>query len=70
MDTFFATKKEGKSFRGHNCCQLFVANKGVVYVFLMKTKGEVLQEVKQFAKEFGMPDALISNDAPDQTSQL
>jgi hypothetical protein len=28
MDTFFSTKKAGKSTRGHTCCQLFVTDKG------------------------------------------
>ena len=32
MDTFFATKKSKKSSRGHTCCQLFVTNRGFVYV--------------------------------------
>jgi hypothetical protein len=57
MDTFFATVKAGKSSRGHTCCQLFVTDKGFVYVVPMKSKGEVLQAVKQFAKEIGAPDA-------------
>jgi hypothetical protein len=38
MDTFFATKKGGKSSRGHTCCQLFVTDKGCVP---MKRKGKV-----------------------------
>jgi hypothetical protein len=46
MDTFFATKKAGKSSRGHSCCQLFVTDKGFVYVVPMKSKSEVLQAVK------------------------
>ena len=32
MDTFFATKKGGQSSRGHTCCQLFVTDKGFIYV--------------------------------------
>ena len=38
MDTFFATSKAGKSSRGNTCCQLFVTDKGFVYVVPMKTK--------------------------------
>ena len=57
MDTFFATSKAGKSSRGHTCCQLFVTDKGYVYVVPMKSKSEVLQAVKQFAKELGAPEA-------------
>ena len=53
MDTFFATKKGGRSSRGHTCCQLFVTDKGFLYVVPMRRKSEVLQAIKQFAKEIG-----------------
>jgi hypothetical protein len=69
MDTFFATKKAGKSSRSNTCCQLFVTDKGYVYVVPMKSKIEVLQAVKQFAKEIGAPDAIICDMAGEQTSQ-
>ena len=36
---------------------------------LMKRKGEVLQPVKQFAKEVGAPDMIISGMAREQLSQ-
>jgi hypothetical protein len=68
MGTFFATKKAKKSSRGHTCCQLFVTDKGFVYVVPMKSKAEVLQAVKQFAKEIGAPDAIISDAAGEQSS--
>ena len=38
METFFSTKKSGKSTQGHKYCQLFVTDKGFVYVVLMKSK--------------------------------
>ena len=47
MDTFFATKKGGQSSRGHTCCQLFVTDKGFIYVVQMKKKSEVLLAIKQ-----------------------
>lgn len=68
MDTFFASKKASKSSRGHSCCQLFVTDKGFVYVVPMSSKSEVLQAVKQFAKEVGAPDAIICDAAPEQKS--
>ena len=68
MDTFFATQKAGKSTRNNTCCQLFVTDKGFVYVVPMRSKSEVLQAVKQFAKEIGAPDAIISDMAGEQTS--
>ena len=41
MDIFFATKKLGQSSQGHTCCQLFVSDKGFIYVVPMKKKSEV-----------------------------
>lgn len=66
MDTFLATKDAGKSSRGHKCCQLFVTDKGFVYVVPMKSqsKENILAAVKQFAKEVGSPEAIIC-DASD-----
>ena len=69
MDTFFATKKSGKLSRGHTCCQLFVTDKGFVYVVPMRTKSEVLQAVQQFVKEIGAPDAIICDMSREQTSR-
>ena len=76
MDTFFVTqnnsgKKKGRrttSERGHTCCQFFVTDKGFIYVVLMKSKKDVPQAVKQFAKEIGAPNAIICDTAGDQTS--
>jgi hypothetical protein len=69
MDTLFATKKAGKSSRGHSCCQLFVTNKGFIYAVPMKSKLEVLQAVKEFPKEIGAPDAIICDAASEQKSK-
>ena len=68
MDTFFATSKGGRSSRGHTCVQLFVTDKGYIYVIPMKKKSDVLQAVKQFAKEVGAPTAIICDAAREQTS--
>jgi hypothetical protein len=70
MDTFFATKnvkKGGKSSRGHTCCQLFLTDKGFVYVVPMTSKSDVLKAVKQFTKEIGAPEAIIADPAGEQT---
>ena len=69
MDTFFATKKGGRSSRGHTCCQLFVTDKGFVYVVPMRRKSEFLQAIKQFAKVIGVPTAIIVDMAGEQMSQ-
>jgi hypothetical protein len=68
MDTFFATIKGGKSSRGNTCCQLFVTDKGFLYVVPMKSKKDTLLAVKQFAKEIGAPEAIISDPSGEQTS--
>ena len=69
MDTFFATKKGGTSSRGNTCCQLFVTDKGFIYVVPMKRKSEVLAAIKLFAKEVGAPDTIVSDMAKEQVSQ-
>ena len=68
MDTFFATKKGGLSSRGHTCCQLFVTDKGFIYVVPMKRKSEVLLAIKQFAKEIGAPDSFVADMSGEQMS--
>ena len=69
MDTFFATKKAGKSSRGYTCMQLFVTDKGFVYLVPMKSKSELPQAMKMFAKEIGAPEAFVCDAAPEQVSQ-
>ena len=68
MDTFFATKKGGRSSRGHTCCQLFVTDKGFLYVVPMQRKSEVLQAIKQFTKEIGAPSLIIADMSVGQIS--
>jgi hypothetical protein len=69
MDTFFATKKDGKSSRRHTCCQLFVTDKEFVYVVSMKRKGEVILAMKQFAEEVGAPDSFVADMSGEQMSK-
>jgi hypothetical protein len=49
--------------------KLFVSDKGYVYVVPMKSKSEFPFALKQFAKEIGVPLALISDPAGGQTSK-
>ena len=44
-----------------------MTDKRFVYDVPMKSKAEVLQAVKQFAKEIGAPDAIICDMAGEQT---
>lgn len=68
MDTFQAAKHGGKSSCGNQFCQLFVTDKGFLYVVPIKKRSEVLQAVKQFAKEIGAPSAIICDHSAEQTS--
>jgi len=65
MDTFFASVK---SLRGYTCCQLFVSDKGYVHCCNMKSKAEVPQALRLFAKEVGVPDAIVCDKSGEQTS--
>jgi hypothetical protein len=65
MDTFFASVK---SLRGYTCCQMFVSDKGFVQCYNMKSKAQVPQTLRLFAKEVGVPDAIICDKSGEQTS--
>ena len=71
MDTLFATSKSGKSSRGNTCAQLFVSDKGFVYVVPLKQEGQgqILQAIKQFVKAIGAPDAIIHDASRSQKSK-
>ena len=68
MDTFLATRKAQRSVRGNTCCQLFVTDKGFIYVVPMRTRLDLLSAVKQFAKEIGAPEAIICDHSGEQSS--
>ena len=59
-DTFFVTKS-AVSTRGYTMVQLFVSDKGFVYVALMKSLTEYPAALRQFAKEVGAPDILVAD---------
>ena len=71
MDTFFATNRDGlgKTTRGNTCMQLFVTDKGFIFVIPMKSKREVPQALKVFAKMVGAPDAIVCDMSGEQTSR-
>ena len=58
MDIFQVT---GKAIfqRGNRYMQLFVSDTGFMYVYPLKAKSEMINTVKAFAKEIGVPTALI-----------
>ena len=55
MDNFFATMKGGTSSRGNTCCQLFVTDKGFIYIVPMNRKSGVLSAIKQFLRRKWVP---------------
>ena len=59
-DMFFVTKK-AKSSRGYTCMQLFVSDKGFLFVVPMKSVSEFPSALKMFPKEVGVPDYLITD---------
>ena len=69
MDTLFATN-EKKNSRGDTCLQLFVTDTVFLYVVPIRSKGQVLQVVKLFAKDIGAPDDIIYNTEVEQKSHI
>ena len=66
-DTYFVTGK-AKSTRGNTMMQLFVSDKGFVYIVTMKSRGEFHLALKMFAKEIGVPISLILDPSGEQNS--
>ena len=58
MDTFQVTAKAVSQQR-NRYMQLFASDTGFMFVYLMKVKTEIVNAVKAFAKEIGVPTALI-----------
>ena len=69
MDTFFATKRANQTTRGNTCMQLFVTDKGFVYVVPLPSKSDVPKALKLFAKEIGAPTAIICDAGCEQVSK-
>ena len=59
METLFAIRK-AKSHRGNTCMQLFVSDTDfIIYVYPMKSKPEILDSMKAFAKDIDVPTSSI-----------
>ena len=74
-DTLFVTGK-AKSSRGNICAQLFVSDKGFVdiypsfvAIYLMQHQRDYFLALRQFAKEVGAPEILVSDSHLTQTQQ-
>ena len=59
-NTLFVTKKS-KNSRGYFCVQMFVPDKGYVYVSAMNSVSDFPKSIKSFTKEFDVPEAIISD---------
>ena len=66
-DTYFVTCK-AKSTQGNTMMQLFVSDKGFVYIVPMKSRGEFHLDLKLFDKDIGVPISLIIDPLGEQTS--
>ena len=66
-DTFIA-KDEYVSTRGYKYCQLFVLDKGFIFIVLMRKKSEFHTALQLFAKEIGVPITLICDPSGEQSS--
>ena len=59
-DIFFVTKK-ASSLRGYTCMQIFVSDKGYVFIAAMKSVSEFPKALIFFDKEVGVLEEIISN---------
>ena len=68
MDTLFATKKGQRSSRGNYAAQLFVTDKGFVFVIPMKTESDFPKAIRIVSKMVGAPKAIICDSVKAQKS--
>ena len=57
-----------KPTRGYRYCQLFVSDKGFIFVVFMKKKSKLPLALKAFAKEIGVPLSLVMDPSGEQSS--
>ena len=57
-----------KSLRQNTFCQLFVTDKGYIFVCQLENESDVLLDLKLFAKDVGVPEVLVTDDAKAITS--
>ena len=62
----FASARSGVTTRGNKCMQLFVTDRGFVFVCPLKTKRDVPHALRLFFKKVGVPDAIICDQGKEQ----
>ena len=67
-DTMYASKL-ATSTRGNTCAQIFVSDKMFCAIYPMRSQNEYLSALKQFAKDVGVPSALICDSHPSQKAR-
>ena len=71
LDEIFYTdtlkiSKKCKSYRGNTCAQVFVSDKGYIYVCPMRKEADYYDALKQFSKKVGAPHTLVCDGAKTQ----
>lgn len=66
MDTMFASSKSGATTRGNKCLQLFVTDRGFVFVCPLRTRSDMHHALRLFFKKVGVPDAIICDQGKEQ----
>ena len=57
-----------KSLSQNTSFQLFVTDKGYIFVCLLEKESDVLLALKQVAKDVGVPEDLVTNGTKSETS--
>lgn len=74
LDSTFYTdtlkiNKKCKSYRGNMCAQVFVSDKGYIFVCPMRKEAHYLDALKLFSKKVGAPNTLVCDGAKTQKKQ-
>ena len=68
MDTMFASRRVGKSYRGYTCVQVYASEFGWVRADLMRSEKDLHHSLKSLFKEVGVPMKLIADGAKAQVA--
>ena len=71
LDSIFFTdtlkiSKKCTSYRGNTCAQVFVSDKGYIYVCPMRKESDYYDALKQFSKKVGAPEILVCDGSKTQ----
>ena len=66
MDTMFASARSGVTMRGITCLQLFVTDRGFLFVCPLKTKQDVPHTLGLFFTKVAVPDAIVCDQKKEQ----